>query len=546
MYCYFHYDVHLFYFRKRTTSLCEPIANCLTGDNRKHKVTESTQLLDINQVFNTTMVIVSDEERVNGKTERRCCSTVNKLWCEISIPTYILVCVFAISSWIDINGLFVELPLLVNGLPEGWNLPSYLAVIIQLANIGPLAYTVLHHLAPQHIKEWPVIYLIMFIGAISCIFLSFFWDRTLFVAGSEHSAALFILVGLLALVDCTSSVVYLPYMAIFKPHYLTALYIGEGLSGLLPGIIGLIQGVGGTTTCLNQTSVDSSTNITIYTLIAENPVPLFSVEIFFFMLFGIMCISCIAFSMLHFLPFCAKEKLQDVQGHTKKDTNLTQNKEFHDFNDININPTKKNLLQYAGLKGSNGKDVVLSTLNGDLNGGNTQDTDTQATVDCAPNVSLLEGNTDRNGVNSNKTMHGTACTIALTDITGRACEVSSIYSIESDTSSFPTYSVLYLLGLTCLINSITNGVLPSIQSYSALPYGSMAYTLVVRLSTLINPLACFLGLVFSFSSVAAITGFTLTGLILSGYQIYLAAVSPRPPLLHEDAGIVLVVSIVYV
>lgn len=40
---------------------------------------------------------------------------------------YVLVIIFAMASWIDINGVWVELPLLVPRLPEGWGLPSYMA-----------------------------------------------------------------------------------------------------------------------------------------------------------------------------------------------------------------------------------------------------------------------------------------------------------------------------------------------------------------------------------------------------------------------------------
>ena len=51
---------------------------------------------------------------------------------QVSWIVYVLVMLFGISSWIDINGLFVELPLMVNVLPEGWNLPSYISLIIQV------------------------------------------------------------------------------------------------------------------------------------------------------------------------------------------------------------------------------------------------------------------------------------------------------------------------------------------------------------------------------------------------------------------------------
>ena len=44
----------------------------------------------------------------------------------------LLAVLFGISSWISINGLWVELPMLVNELPEGWALPSYLSIIVQV------------------------------------------------------------------------------------------------------------------------------------------------------------------------------------------------------------------------------------------------------------------------------------------------------------------------------------------------------------------------------------------------------------------------------
>lgn len=43
---------------------------------------------------------------------------------------------FGIGAWISVNGLWVELPLLVAALPEGWALPSYMSIVIQIANIG--------------------------------------------------------------------------------------------------------------------------------------------------------------------------------------------------------------------------------------------------------------------------------------------------------------------------------------------------------------------------------------------------------------------------
>lgn len=52
-----------------------------------------------------------------------------------NLLVFLLVVLFAISSWIDINGLWVELPIMVQQLPEGWHLPSYMTVIIQVKDL---------------------------------------------------------------------------------------------------------------------------------------------------------------------------------------------------------------------------------------------------------------------------------------------------------------------------------------------------------------------------------------------------------------------------
>ena len=62
---------------------------------------------------------------------------------KLSIPIWFLCCSFGIGSWVVMNGLYVELPNLVNHLPEGWKLPAFMTVIIQIANIGPICYTLL-------------------------------------------------------------------------------------------------------------------------------------------------------------------------------------------------------------------------------------------------------------------------------------------------------------------------------------------------------------------------------------------------------------------
>ena len=172
--------------------------------------------------------------------------------------THLLVCTFGMGSWVAINGLWVELPLLVTELPEGWYLPSYLTVVIQLANIGPLLITLLHHFRPGCLSEVPIIFTVLGVGTVACTLFAFLWNVTSWVLGGHHSIAFLVLTFFLALVDCTSSVTFLPFMSRLPTHYLTTFFVGEGLSGLLPALVALAQG-SGLTTCVNVTETSGTT-----------------------------------------------------------------------------------------------------------------------------------------------------------------------------------------------------------------------------------------------------------------------------------------------
>lgn len=170
-----------------------------------------------------------------------------------NIAVDILAIFFGISSWISINGLWVELPLLVDKLPEGWNLASYLSIIVQIANLGPISVALLRwRLKDKFSSSW-IIVVLLILGSASSLMMVTFWQRTSSIGGVDHSTALFTLVFFLSLVDCTSSVLFLPFMGIFKDIYLNSYLVGEGLSGFVPSIAALIQGVGGNPYCENVT-----------------------------------------------------------------------------------------------------------------------------------------------------------------------------------------------------------------------------------------------------------------------------------------------------
>lgn len=65
---------------------------------------------------------------------------------------------------------------------------------------------------------------------------------------------------------------------------------------------------------------------------------------------------------------------------------------------------------------------------------------------------------------------------------------------QAPTRTFWTPHNIYLLMLLAVSNALTNGVLPSVQSFTCLPYGSMTFHLSVVLGNIANPMACFLAM----------------------------------------------------
>lgn len=204
----------------------------------------------------------------------------------------LLVILFGSSAWIAINGLWVQTPLLVTRLPEAWDLPSYIVILTQVANIGPLLYGLLKRFK-VNISEKLSIHVIMALGFLCCILLSNFWSVTTIIAEKPRSLVLLMLTAFMAIVDCTSSVLYFPFITQFKPFYLRSLMIGEGLSGLIPSFAALIQGVGGNRSCKNITLSDGSTKI-----VEVSNEPLFSVESFFYFLAFLCALSWTCFFIL--------------------------------------------------------------------------------------------------------------------------------------------------------------------------------------------------------------------------------------------------------
>lgn len=151
---------------------------------------------------------------------------------------YWLTVAFGVSSWVAVNGIFAELPQIIGELPEGWAVASKLGLAIQAANVGPVVY---RSLRPNFGSLRSVIYGIIGLGAASMLLLARFWGVTAELGGSRHSVALMVLTFAAGICDCTSSLVYWPFIGAFPAEYVSGLALGENLSGVTASLLSWIQ-----------------------------------------------------------------------------------------------------------------------------------------------------------------------------------------------------------------------------------------------------------------------------------------------------------------
>ncbi|XP_057211300.1 riboflavin transporter 2 isoform X1 [Triplophysa rosa] len=369
----------------------------------------------------------------------------------MSVLTHVLACLFGMGSWVTICGLWVEIPLIVSHTPEGWYLPSYLSVIVQIANIGPLFVTLMHRFRPGTLKETAVIYFIVSFGILASFLLAFFWSERVEVQGVDRSVPLLLLTFFISIVDCTSSVTFLPFMMQLKTKYLTTYYIGEGLSGLVPALVAMVQGVG-VMDCVNASQILGSNE----TLLQHYQPANFSVEAYFFLLTAMMVVCLVAFVLLNNHPAVLKE-------HETKHNNAGDS--------ISQWKTKR--------------------------------------TEQKPMIGFHRGH------DKPKSSFGTG--------------------------KYSWLQVVYIYVILAWVNGLTNTLLPSVQSYSCLPYGNQAYHWSATMANVANPVACFITMFYLRRSLVLLGLLTSVGSLIGVYIMGVAVSSPCPLLVNETSGAVLMV-----
>ncbi|CAF4263755.1 unnamed protein product, partial [Rotaria socialis] len=118
--------------------------------------------------------------------------------------TAFLFVILALSTWLDLNGVWVELPLIVNEVPEGWALPSLLSFAVALSNTAPIIIMLLKAFFKGRLDERIFIYIEIIIGIVACGLMAQYWNKTHWFAGAQHSVLFVIFVFLLGTLDTTS------------------------------------------------------------------------------------------------------------------------------------------------------------------------------------------------------------------------------------------------------------------------------------------------------------------------------------------------------
>ncbi|CAF4351542.1 unnamed protein product, partial [Rotaria magnacalcarata] len=153
---------------------------------------------------------------------------MNHRWNLNQYITYVLLTLFFLASWTDINGMFAELPQIILTQPESWKLGANLALTTNLGNIAPFTLVLIKFFYRKHeFNPVPINYVVIGIGMLSCLLLTFFWSYTTIVVNQRRSTALLILAFSLSLLDCTSSISFADYIHRFRKEYINTIFLGE-------------------------------------------------------------------------------------------------------------------------------------------------------------------------------------------------------------------------------------------------------------------------------------------------------------------------------
>ncbi|KAI0989331.1 hypothetical protein GJ496_004881 [Pomphorhynchus laevis] len=180
---------------------------------------------------------------------------------KLNITGYALIVIWGMSTWLHINAIFAQLPLIIPCAPEHGSLPASLSLAIQLGNIGPIVLTIIQKkklfgwittdpgLKPPKIIS-AIIYIIIIIGSGGSFILAPTWGTN----NGSISYALILTTFLFALAATSSSMAFFDYIKRYTAVFsVNALLFGESLNTILPPLLVLAQTRAYIPPCSNET-----------------------------------------------------------------------------------------------------------------------------------------------------------------------------------------------------------------------------------------------------------------------------------------------------
>ncbi len=396
---------------------------------------------------------------------------------------YTLLLMLNMVPWAGLSGLFVELPLLVNRLPETWDLPSYFVVIRSGASVVSFVYALFVLCYKEPIPESRLVLLLVVFSIAAPLCMAYVWDISIVIGERRHSLPLFLVVGITSIFATLSRVVFLPYMGNFSSVYISASTAGMAMSRALLGFLGLLQGLEEHRVCMNQTSamengwnrINESEEVQTHTT-AIYPEPNFSVRTFFIIVSIQASLCGMSFFFLQYHPYCTKRRQATFNETEKKARGEDE-----------VPLMKRSTEQPESSK------------------------ETSCTVgDHGENSEGLMTGEDLNKMSEDKK------TISLGCI--RLCLLVSW-----------NVSLMYV-------------VTPTVSPYALLPYGNRAYNLAIKIGLASSPVSALMTLFLHPRSTIVLGILQAVPTLCTAYLVILASFSPHPPLQGTAEGEALAVS----
>ncbi|XP_071477756.1 solute carrier family 52, riboflavin transporter, member 3-B-like [Diadema antillarum] len=397
----------------------------------------------------------------------------------------LLVVLFGGGAWISISGIWVEVPILIlQGIPEQYEINSYITIVIQMALVGPLIFLLFNRFAPKRCyrPEIPVIYVTTFVATFGTLLVACTWDKyTVWtVDGKLHSTAFLVLLFFISLVDVSSNVTFVGFMSIFKSNYLNWYWVGQGTSALWPTLVMVIQKGTNHNQCVENSTFINRTWVGNYSVVynctewtrSRSQVE-FGPTAFFYVLAAMMLICHLSFVGLNVLP-CAKREYEIPEDGRR----------------IHHDPC-------GGLFKSQGDDDKENAL-------------------------LLSESVE---------MPAAAA----------ETEAETASHTEPDRVPLSTSQYIFLYVIIFMDFFVMYGIMSPIQSYSGSAYGQETYQCVVIFRNIAKVAGFLLFLVKPVHNFPVVIVTFLFGFVASIYGLTAAVMSPHPPLEGLFIGKILIV-----